>query len=62
MVRLARPARTPAHIVRKVNADTTSALNSADLGAALRSKVRSQAVGHLGIWRFMQAEMVSGVR
>jgi tripartite-type tricarboxylate transporter receptor subunit TctC len=56
---LLAPARTPAHIVRKVNADTTSALNAADLRAALAQQGAQPAGGTPEEFRrFMQAEIV----
>lgn len=56
---LLAPAGTPANIVRKVNADTTSVLNSADLGAALAQQGAQPAGGTPQEFRrFMQAEIV----
>ncbi len=56
---LLAPAGTPAGIVQKVNADTTRALNSADLSAALAQQGAQPGAGTpQEFLRFMQAEIV----
>lgn len=56
---LLAPAGTPAGILRKVNADTASALNSADLGAALAQQGAQAGGGTPQEFRmFMEAEIV----
>ena len=56
---LLAPARTPANIVRKVNADTTRALDSADLPDALAQQGAQPGGGTpQEFLRFMQAEIV----
>jgi tripartite-type tricarboxylate transporter receptor subunit TctC len=55
---LLAPAGTPANIVRKLNADTTSALSSADLGAALAQQGAQPGGGTPEEFRrFMHAEI-----
>ncbi|MEA3157263.1 MAG: hypothetical protein QOK44_4852 [Betaproteobacteria bacterium] len=56
---LLAPARTPAKIVQKVNADTTSVLSSAELRAALAQQGAQPGGGTpQEFTRFMQAEIV----
>ncbi|HEV7392561.1 MAG TPA: tripartite tricarboxylate transporter substrate binding protein [Burkholderiales bacterium] len=56
---LLAPAGTPANIVRKVNADTTSVLSSAELRAALAQQGAQPGGGTPQEFaRFMQAEIV----
>jgi tripartite-type tricarboxylate transporter receptor subunit TctC len=56
---LLAPAGTPAGIVQKVNADTTRALNSADLSAALAQQGAQPGGGApQEFLRFMQSEIV----
>ncbi|MGZ5093600.1 MAG: tripartite tricarboxylate transporter substrate binding protein [Burkholderiales bacterium] len=56
---LLAPARTPAKIVQKVNADTTSVLSSAELRAALAQQGAQPGGGTpQAFTRFMQAEIV----
>ena len=56
---LLAPARTPAAILRKVNADTNAALGSAELGAALAQQGAQPAGGTAEEFtRFMRAEIV----